>query len=191
MESIPRPRLQLAALAVIVPILIGLFGWTALADSSPSPAPGAAAAGAAPAGDVAKGMQVYNQNCTTCHGGSLEGGIGPKLHPIEKLPGTVDNPNDPAYLTDVVANGLNGKGSYGQMPAWKGKLSDADIQNVIAYILAAGKSGAANLSPSDLARSNVLWVTVGIGLMVALTFLLARYNMRWIGRRAAARSRRS
>jgi len=184
MERIRRPRRHLVAIFVIVPAAALLFGWTALADSSPSPA-----AGAAPAGDVAKGMQIYNQNCTACHGGSLEGGIGPKLNPIEKLPGTVPDPKDLAYLTDVIANGLNGKGSYGQMPAWKGKLSDADIQNVIAYILEAAKAPP-GLSPTDLARSNVLWVTVGTGLMVVLTFLLARYNMRWIARRAAARSGR-
>jgi hypothetical protein len=43
------------------------------------------------------------------------------------------------------------------------------------------------LSPTDLARSNVFWVTVGIGAMMVITYLLARYNMRWIARRAAAR----
>ena len=191
MERIRRPRRQLAALFLAVPALVLLFGWTALADSSPSPA-ASAAGGAAPAGDVAKGMTVYNQNCTACHGANLEGGIGPKLNPLEKLPGTVPDPKDPTYLTDVIANGLNGKGSYAsQMPAWKGKLSDADIQNVIAYLLDAAKSGGGGISPTDLARSNVLWVTVGIGIMVVLTFLLARYNMRWIARRAAARSGRS
>ena len=192
MERTRRPRRHLVAVLLVLPAVALLFGWTALADSSPSPAASGApaAAGAAPAGDVAKGMTVYNQNCTACHGANLEGGIGPKLNPLEKLPGTVPDPKDPAYLTDVIANGLNGKGSYGQMPAWKGKLSDADIQNVIAYVLDAAKQGGGGISPAELARSNVLWVTVGTGLMLVLTFLLARYNMRWIGRRAAARSGR-
>ena len=188
MERIRKPSWHLAAIIFAVPALALGFGWTALADSSPSPAAAGGAPGAAVAGDKVKGMATYNANCTACHGSNLEGGIGPKLNPIEKLPG-VANPKDPAYLTDVIANGLQGKGSYGQMPAWKGKLADADIQNVIAYILDAG-SKPAGLSPTDLARSNVLWVTVGIGMMVVLTFLLARYNMRWIARRAAARSGR-
>lgn len=189
MERSRKPHWQLVAALVAVPALALIFGWTALADSSPSPAAGGAPAGAA-AGDVTKGQAVYNQNCTACHGANLEGGIGPKLNPLEKLPGTVPDPKDPAYLTDVVANGLQGKGSYGQMPAWKGKLSDADIQNVIAYILDAAKQGGGGVSPAELARSNVLWVTIGVGVMLLLTFLLARYNMRWIARRAAARSGR-
>lgn len=191
MERIRRPRWHLAALLLAVPALALGFAWTALADSSPSPAAAGGTPGAAVAGDKAKGMATYNQNCTACHGGNLEGGIGPKLNPLEKLPGTA-NPKDPAYLTGVIANGLQGKGSYSsQMPAWKGKLSDADIQNVIAYILDLNaQGGGGSISPSELARSNVLWVTIGVGLMVVLTFLLARYNMRWIARRAAARSGR-
>jgi hypothetical protein len=36
----------------------------------------------------------------------------------------------------------------------------------------------------------VFWVSVAIFLMVMVTFVLSRYNMRWIDRRAAARRER-
>jgi hypothetical protein len=43
------------------------------------------------------------------------------------------------------------------------------------------------LSPGELAKRTILWVTIGIIAMVFITYLLAQYNMRWVARRAAAR----
>ena len=66
-------------------------------------------------------------------------------------------------------------------------LSDADLANVVSYIIDANKKGSSGLGPVELARSNVLWVTIGIVVLVFVVYLLARYNMRWVDRRAAAR----
>ncbi|HEV7178331.1 MAG TPA: hypothetical protein VGN11_00560, partial [Candidatus Baltobacteraceae bacterium] len=47
---------------------------------------------------------------------------------------------DPAKVVDVVEDGLhgtlqvNGQTYNGQMPAWKGTLSKADVANVVSYI---------------------------------------------------------
>src|SRR4029077_1248296 len=82
-----------------------LTALTTLADSSPSPGPNSTASGATTLpGDPSKGAQLYAQNCATCHGAALEGGIGAVLNPIDKLPG-VSNPLDPAFLIDVITNG--------------------------------------------------------------------------------------
>ena len=55
-------------------------------------------------GDPTKGATLFAQNCATCHGANLEGGIGAVLNPIDKLPG-ISNPLDPTFLIDVITNG--------------------------------------------------------------------------------------
>jgi mono/diheme cytochrome c family protein len=185
-------------LAAFLPLLFA--GWTltaVFAQSSPSPSasssanpsPSASASsGGGAAGDPTQGQQVYgSQDCAGCHGANLEGGVGPKLNPIEKLPG-VSNPLDQTYLKTIIKNGHAGEGPYAgkQMPAHP-NLSDTDLNNLVAFIIQSNRSGQTGLSPVDLARSNVFWVTVGISILVLVTWLLSRYNMRWIARRAAAR----
>jgi mono/diheme cytochrome c family protein len=178
------------AIAALLPLVFA--GWTltaVFAQSSPSPSASASSSGGAGAGgDPTRGKQVYGQSdCVGCHGANLEGGVGPKLNPMESLPG-VKNPLDPAYLFTTIKNGRQGQGQYAgkMMPAHQ-SLGDADVNDIVAYLIQANKSGATGLSPVDLARSNVFWVTVGISILVFVTWLLTRYNMRWIARRAAAR----
>ncbi|HEY3586126.1 MAG TPA: cytochrome c, partial [Myxococcaceae bacterium] len=167
-----------------------------LADSpSPSP-PGASGSrtdGALP-GDPAKGQTLYNQNCAVCHGANLEGGIGAVLNPIDKLPG-VANPLDPAFLIGIITNGRTpqpGDPKQQPMPP-KGNnssLTDQDVKDLAAFIIQANQTGNNGpLSPGELAKRTILWVSIGIIAMVFITYLLAQYNMRWIARRAAARRR--
>ena len=184
--------------SAVVFILSGLLIGYATVAVAASPSPAASGAGgatgasgaAALPGDPTKGQAVYTGagGCTVCHGANLEGGIGAKLHPIEKL-GNVDNPADPAYIIGVLTNGLNGAGKYSAaMPAFKGKLSDQDIKDVTSYIIAQQAAAASNtLSAGELSKSTITWVTIGVLLMIGLTWLLAQYNMRWIARKAAAR----
>src|SRR5256885_546395 len=54
-------------------------------------------------------------------------------------------------------------------------------------ILANHTPGGGALSPGELAKRTILWVSIGIIAMVFITYLLSSYNMRWIARRAAAR----
>lgn len=178
------------AIAVVLPLLFA--GWTLAAVFAASPSPSASgsassASGAAnaPLGDPAKGAQLFGQNCATCHGSNLEGGVGPKLNPIAQLPG-VSNPKDPAFIETTIKNGRPGTA----MPAFGGKLSNQDIQDLAAFILQQNQGGASGLTAVDLARSNVFWVTAIIALLVLVTWLLARYNMRWIARRATERQGR-
>lgn len=102
-----------------------------VAGGAPAAAAGTAATAAAPpAGD-----QVYAQNCTSCHqakGQGLPGAFPP-------LAGNPYVTGDPTKVTATVLNGMNGVqvngASYsGVMPAWKGKLSPAEIAAVVTYI---------------------------------------------------------
>jgi len=182
-----------AAAGILVPAILGGWTLTAVFAADPSPVASAGAKATVPGGDATKGQDVYNQNCTSCHGPTLGGGIGPKLNPIQKL-GNTGNPADPDYLVETIGSGLQGVAGFSTaMPAFAkskgGQLSDQDIKNVAAFILAS-QGKATTLDPTELARSNVFWVSAVVGALLLLTYLLASYNMRWIDRRAVARRER-
>ena len=168
--------LTASAAAFLVPSLLVGFATVALAAASPLP------------GDPTKGQSVFqNSGCATCHGASLTGGIGPQLAPIKNLGNTKD-PLDPTYLITTITSGLSGVGGYStQMPAKGGaNLSDQDIKDLAAFIIQENRvpAGKRPLSPGDLAKSTIAWVTIGTLAMLAFTYLLSRYNMRWIARKS-------
>jgi mono/diheme cytochrome c family protein len=181
-----KPRwLTASAAAFLVPSLLVGFATVAFAAT--------AAPGASPAlpGDPVKGQQVYNSStCGGCHGAGLTGGIGPPLHPIKNLGDTKDQ-LDPQYLIDTITNGKSGVGGYGQMPAKGGpgtNLTDQEIKDLASFIIQQNLlKGPVPYSPGDLAKSTISWVTIGILAMLALTYGLSKYNMRWI----AFKSRRN
>ena len=185
---LPKSLKLSALIALAIPALIALTAITTLADSSPTPTP---SGGAGLPGDPARGATLYGQNCATCHGANLEGGIGAVLNPIDKLPG-VANPLDPNFLIDVITNGRQpqpGDPKQIPMPAKGGNpnLAEQDIKDLAAYIIQQNQTGSPPLSPGELAKRTIFWVSVAIIAMFFITFLLAQYNMRWIARRAAAR----
>jgi mono/diheme cytochrome c family protein len=174
-----RPRwLTASAIAFLVPTLLVGFATAALAATTALP------------GDPTKGQTLYTSStCSTCHGPSLGGGIGPALHPIKNL-GDVKDPLDPQYLIATITAGKNGVGGFGQMPAKGGdsKLKDQDIKDLAAFIIKQNQIvGPVPLAPGLLAISTIEWVSIGILAMLALVYLLTRYNMRWIARKSGHR----
>lgn len=169
-----RPAwLTASAAAFLVPSLLVGFATVALAAASPLP------------GDPSKGATVFSSTCASCHGATLGGGVGPPLDPIKNLGDTKD-PLDPQYLITTITSGKSGVGGYGQMPAkGGGNLSDQDIKDVAAFIIEQNSiKGPKPLAPGALAISTIEWVTIGTLAMLAFTYLLSRYNMRWIARKA-------
>ncbi len=84
----------------------------------------------------ANGAKVFSSNCASCHGAQGQGMPG-------AFPPLVNNPvvtGDPNKVIGIVTGGLHGQISVsgmsynGQMPAWKGQLSNKDIADVITYI---------------------------------------------------------
>ena len=180
-------------LAIGIPAFFILTGVSTLADTSPSPT-GTSSGSTTLPGDPSKGATLYAQNCATCHGSSLEGGIGAVLNPIEKLPGVADA-LDPTFLIDIITNGRTppaGDPKQVPMPAKGGNqsLSDQDVKDLAAYIIQQNRMpGGGALSPNELAKRTILWVSIAIIAMGFITYLLATYNMRWIARRAASRKK--
>ncbi len=92
------------------------------------------------------GSRVFSSNCATCHGAAGQGGAGPKLAGGEAA---ITFPDEAAHI-DWVKTGSQTKpkgtrygdparpgGQHvvnsGGMPAFAGKLSDAEIAAVVAY----------------------------------------------------------
>jgi len=172
-----------------VPLLLG--GWTIVAVGAQTQS--AQAAGPLP-GNPTTGQQLFTSGtCVSCHGANLEGGIGPALNPISHL-GNTGNPLDPTYLVNTITNGLSGVGGYAaSMPAKGGdtSLTSQDINDLAAFIIQQNQTGTVTLSPVDLARSDVFWVTTTLFVLILITYLLSKYNMRWIARRAEVRRQRN
>ena len=83
--------------------------------------------------DPAGGKRVYRGTCIACHGPTGKGGI-PGTPDFTKGNGVLSQ--DDSVLTDHIRNGFRSKGSTMPMPAKGGnpKLTDQDIQNVLAYL---------------------------------------------------------
>lgn len=76
-------------------------------------------------GDAKRGAEVYEKNCQTCHGTTTSRGNALSLFNPELLSAA-----SPAFLRYAVVNGRPPT----PMPAFQGKLSDAEIDDVVAWL---------------------------------------------------------
>lgn len=77
--------------------------------------------------DLVKADQVFQANCASCHGSNGKGNYivgAPNLTDAIWLYGS-----DYRTVYDVIYNGR-----AGQMPVWKGKLTDSEIKSVAVYV---------------------------------------------------------
>lgn len=86
-------------------------------------------------GDPDAGEHLYKQYCASCHGKDGKGN-GVMINMISIKPADHTNPAKMdgmtnAELIDIVTNG---KGIESYMPAWKGILSQAEIEAVVSYV---------------------------------------------------------
>ena len=83
-------------------------------------------------GDVSRGKQLYVQNCAVCHGDNAEGRVGARL--AKDFPGI----RVEATIKETISNGVQGS----VMPAWAqakgGPLTDAQIDDLVAFIRSLG-----------------------------------------------------
>lgn len=89
-------------------------------------------------GDAAKGKVIYQAKCVTCHGpeGKGDGPIGKALKPPA---GDFSSAESKKKSSDELQNLIaNGKPKTAMM-AWSKQLNEAEIQDVLAYVLALRK----------------------------------------------------
>jgi mono/diheme cytochrome c family protein/rhodanese-related sulfurtransferase len=86
------------------------------------------------AGDVERGEKVFQANCVACHGARGEGVNAPALGNASALAHNKDE-----FIRYAIENGRDGT----PMRAFSGVLSEADIDNVTAYIRSLAGDGSA------------------------------------------------
>lgn len=89
---------------------------------------------------VVSGQQVYEQHCATCHGQESRGQPGDwrlkRANGMYPPPPLDDTAHAWHHATPVLRKAIE-EGSppgAGDMPSWKGKLTDRQIDDVIVYI---------------------------------------------------------
>lgn len=88
---------------------------------------------AAQAADLGHGGQIFGNNCAACHiggGNVVNGSKTLKQADLEKY--------EMASVEAIANQVTNGKNA---MPAFKGRLSDEDIADVVAYVLSQAEQG--------------------------------------------------
>lgn len=80
---------------------------------------------------AAEGVALYEDNCSSCH---AEDGTGDRAQGAPNLTDAIWlYGSDPATVTRIVHDG-----PFGVMPAWSGRLSEADIRAVASYVHSLG-----------------------------------------------------
>jgi putative heme-binding domain-containing protein len=98
--------------------------------------------------DVDAGKQTFEQRCSVCHGLDGGGAMGPN---IQGIPMRIGAP--------IVANTIK-NGVTGAMPAFAGQLTDAQIQQVIAYLLTLTRKDSATVT-GDAAKGKLVYDSSG------------------------------
>ncbi len=103
--------------------------------------PSMPAAPVRPAADralLARGETLFNQHCAACHGDRAQGALNWQKpgtdgkYPAPPLDGSAHAWHHPlAALKETIRNGTQRVG--GSMPPWRDKLTEADVEAVIAY----------------------------------------------------------
>jgi ubiquinol-cytochrome c reductase cytochrome c subunit len=129
------------------------------------------------------GQETYGQSCARCHGDDGLGVPG-AFPPLAGNPDAADHD----YVVVVVTDGLEGKVIMGEtydakMPSFGGRLSDAEIQAVSAYVVQLSADGPGTTTPTtapptgegsaaageDLFRGTTLLSNGGVGCIACHT----------------------
>jgi cbb3-type cytochrome c oxidase subunit III len=116
------------------------------------------------------GAQIFAAKCATCHQAAGQG--------TAAYPPLAGNPfvtaADPKDMVAVIVNGrtgsltVNGTAYNGQMPAWKGQLSNADIAAVATFVRSAWTNKAPGVTEGDVAAAGAaVQTTVGASIFKA------------------------
>lgn len=117
-------------------------------------------------GDPNHGSILYDQNCAVCHGINGEGRIGATL--AKAWPSVRPD----LEVKTTISNGIEGS----PMPAWSqangGPLTEADINDLVAFVLTFKPAGAEAAASPTPALPGPLASTVGIVLAILLLILV-------------------
>ncbi len=88
--------------------------------------------------DPAKGKEIYNLYCSTCHGpsGDGQGPVGKTLTPPPRdfTKGDFKYGGTDQEIFDVISNGAASKGGSALMAAWGGVIPEGDRWSIVKFI---------------------------------------------------------
>jgi mono/diheme cytochrome c family protein len=125
-----------------------------LSAASAETLPSGGASGSSTAASSGPGASVFSQNCSSCHGAQGQGVPG-------SFPPLAGNPvvtGDPSKVIGIVLGGLhgsisvNGQAYNGQMPPWKGTLTNKQIADVITFIRSSWGNSASAVTEGQVAK---------------------------------------
>ncbi|MEC0230097.1 c-type cytochrome [Paenibacillus alba] len=112
-------KMKLNGAAGLLVLLLALLSGCETATKAPKP--GEDQAASSPAISANKPEALYKSNCMTCHGGNLQGKIGPSLAKIGGI-------RSQEQIADKIQNGKGG------MPAFKSILPEEDIKSLSEWL---------------------------------------------------------
>jgi mono/diheme cytochrome c family protein len=144
----------------IAAYIVAAFGGTQPIEPLPTFAAPTAQATMDVGGDPSAGAAIYMANCAVCHGDRGEGRFG---LPLAKVWAVI---NPPAYIHQVVSQGIQGS----TMPAWAqpngGPLADREIADVTAFVLSLEPASAP--TPVSAPSAGPMGSTATLLLLAAL-----------------------
>lgn len=152
MAVVPTQRAKALVAYLLSLKQVPIPGTTGVTTSEKAPAP-VASTNPSPPASLPDGATLYTSNCAACHQADGQGLPG-AFPPLAGDP--VVTAKDPTRHIEVVLNGLQGKpidgNSYStEMPAFAGKLSDAEIAAIIDHERTNWGNDAPTVTPSDVA----------------------------------------
>jgi mono/diheme cytochrome c family protein len=122
-------------------------------------------------GNPTNGAQVFARECQLCHAEQGQGGVGASLS------STLDSAQPAAFIRQVMSDGVDGS----PMPAFRGVLSEDDIEDTVAFILSWERQPAPPSEPETEEENGFNWLVALIFLAVLLViviWLITRFSRR-------------
>jgi mono/diheme cytochrome c family protein len=83
--------------------------------------------------DVSRGKTLYERHCTACHGAKGYGD-GPNALLLTIAPANFHRPGSFMKSDEVWLRMIEHGGVFSPMHSWRGRLTDGEMQDVLAYI---------------------------------------------------------
>jgi mono/diheme cytochrome c family protein len=83
--------------------------------------------------DLARGKALYERNCMACHGAKGYGD-GPSALLLTITPANFHRPGSFMKSDETLLRMIEHGGVFSPMHSWRGRLTDGEMQDVLAYI---------------------------------------------------------
>jgi cytochrome c oxidase cbb3-type subunit III len=145
-----RRRGLVALVSVTCALGLGVRGVSRAAGQESEAAPASPAAQGLQTPNVARGKQLFEENCSVCHGVDGSGGDGPDLR------GVPDSLGDTA-MREIVRRGIPGTA----MPNFYLTVSEKDAANIAAYIRTLKGATSSATTTGDPTKGAALYNSSG------------------------------